>query len=89
MIYKSAAELIGKTPMLELTNFEKKEKIDAKIIAKLEYFNNSPFPYRDLHMMSMAKGYLSISIVLQHRSGKNTEVQTEIHTDFLPHPQLV
>ena len=26
MIYKSAAELIGKTPMLELTNFEKKEK---------------------------------------------------------------
>lgn len=39
MIYKSAAELIGKTPMLELTNFEKKEKIDAKIIAKLEYFN--------------------------------------------------
>lgn len=39
MIYKSAAGLIGKTPMLELTNFEKKEKIDAKIIAKLEYFN--------------------------------------------------
>lgn len=39
MIYKSAAELIGKTPMLELTNFENKEKIDAKIIAKLEYFN--------------------------------------------------
>lgn len=39
MIYKSAAELIGKTPMLELTNFDKKEKIDAKIIAKLEYFN--------------------------------------------------
>ena len=39
MIYKSAAELIGKTPMLELTNFEKKEKIDAKIIVKLEYFN--------------------------------------------------
>lgn len=39
MIYKSAAELIGKTPMLELTNFEKEEKIDAKIIAKLEYFN--------------------------------------------------
>ena len=39
MIYKSASELIGKTPMLELTNFEKKEKIDAKIIVKLEYFN--------------------------------------------------
>lgn len=39
MIYKSAAELIGKTPMLELTNFEKKEKIYTKIIAKLEYFN--------------------------------------------------
>jgi cysteine synthase A len=38
-IYKSAAELIGKTPILELSNIEKEEKLSAKILAKLEYFN--------------------------------------------------
>ena len=38
MIYKSA-ELIGKTPLMELTNFEKANNLEAKIIAKLEYFN--------------------------------------------------
>ena len=38
-IYKSADELIGKTPLLELTHIEKKEGIEAKILAKLEYFN--------------------------------------------------
>lgn len=38
-IKKSSAELIGKTPLLELSNLEKKEAWKAKIIAKLEYFN--------------------------------------------------
>lgn len=38
-IYRSADELIGKTPMLELTNVEKAYRLNAKIIAKLEYFN--------------------------------------------------
>lgn len=38
-IYKSIDQLIGKTPLLELTNFEKKNNIDATILAKLEYFN--------------------------------------------------
>ena len=38
-IYKSLTELIGKTPLLELTNFEKKNGLQAKLIAKLEYFN--------------------------------------------------
>lgn len=38
-IYKSADELIGKTPLLELTNIEKKLNLNAKIFAKLEYFN--------------------------------------------------
>ena len=38
-IYTSAAQLIGKTPLLELTNIEKKYELKAKIIAKLEYFN--------------------------------------------------
>ena len=38
-IYKSLTELIGGTPLLEVTNYEKKHKLNAKILAKLEYFN--------------------------------------------------
>ncbi len=38
-IYTSADQLIGRTPLLELSNIEKKEKLEAKILAKLEYFN--------------------------------------------------
>jgi cysteine synthase A len=38
-IYTSAEQLIGHTPLLELTKIEKKFGLDAKIIAKLEYFN--------------------------------------------------
>ena len=38
-IYTSADQLIGKTPLLELTHIEKEEKLEARILAKLEYFN--------------------------------------------------
>lgn len=38
-IYTSADQLIGKTPLLELTHIEKSEGLNAKILAKLEYFN--------------------------------------------------
>ncbi|MEA4969793.1 MAG: cysteine synthase A [Candidatus Pelethousia sp.] len=38
-IYKSITELIGKTPLLELSNYEQRNGLQAKIIAKLEYFN--------------------------------------------------
>lgn len=38
-IYKSADQLIGSTPLLELTHIEKAEHLEAKILAKLEYFN--------------------------------------------------
>ena len=38
-IYTSADQLIGKTPLLELTHLEKKYGLKAKILAKLEYFN--------------------------------------------------
>lgn len=38
-IYRSAAELIGNTPLVELTNIEKKYGLKAKILAKLEYLN--------------------------------------------------
>ena len=38
-IYTSADQLVGHTPLLELTHIEKKEGLDAKILAKIEYFN--------------------------------------------------
>ena len=38
-ICTSAAQLIGRTPLLELTNIEKSENLPARILAKLEYFN--------------------------------------------------
>lgn len=38
-IAKSLIDLIGNTPLLELTNYEKNHKLPAKIVTKLEYFN--------------------------------------------------
>ena len=38
-IYTSADQLIGKTPLLELTHLEKQFGLEAKLVAKLEYFN--------------------------------------------------
>ena len=38
-IYTSADQLIGKTPLLELVHLEKELGLEAKILAKLEYFN--------------------------------------------------
>ena len=38
-IYRSLTELVGKTPLLELSNFNKKHELSSTIIAKLEYFN--------------------------------------------------
>ena len=38
-IYTSADQLIGHTPLMELTHIEKNENLAAKILAKLEYFN--------------------------------------------------
>lgn len=38
-IYTAADQLIGRTPLLELTHIEKEEGLQAKVLAKLEYFN--------------------------------------------------
>lgn len=38
-IYESVTELIGSTPLLEIKNLEKEEKLKAKVLVKLEYFN--------------------------------------------------
>ncbi len=38
-VYTSADQLIGKTPLLELTHIEKEDALEARVLAKLEYFN--------------------------------------------------
>ncbi len=38
-VYKSITELVGKTPVLEVTNIEKELHLEARILVKLEYFN--------------------------------------------------
>lgn len=38
-VYKSFTELVGRTPLLEVTNIEKELGLEAKVLAKLEYFN--------------------------------------------------
>jgi cysteine synthase A len=38
-VYKSLTELVGKTPLLELSNYEKENNLVASVIAKLEYYN--------------------------------------------------
>ena len=38
-IYRNITELIGGTPLLELTNYERKNDLNAAILAKLEYLN--------------------------------------------------
>ncbi len=38
-VYKSLTDLVGKTPLLEVSNYEKKYNLEATVIAKLEYYN--------------------------------------------------
>lgn len=38
-VHKSITELVGKTPLLEITNYEREHNLDAKLIVKLEYYN--------------------------------------------------
>ena len=38
-IYTSADQMIGRTPLLELSHIEKEDQINARILAKLEYFH--------------------------------------------------
>ena len=73
-IYTSADQLIGKTPLLELTHIEKKFGLKAKILAKLEYFNPAG-SVKDRIAKAMiddaeAKGLLnSESVIIEPTSG--------------------
>ncbi len=73
-VYKSLTELVGKTPLLELSNYEKKHGLEASVIAKLEYYNPAG-SVKDRIAKAMiedaeAKGLLkSTSVIIEPTSG--------------------
>lgn len=77
-IYTSADQLIGKTPLLELTHIEHTEKLKARILAKLEYFNPAG-SVKDRVAKAMiddaeAKGLLNPRSVLIEPTSGNTGI---------------
>ncbi len=77
-IFTSADQLIGKTPLLELTNIEKEEGLDATLLAKLEYFNPAG-SVKDRIAKAMiddaeAKGLLKPGSVLIEPTSGNTGI---------------
>ena len=77
-IYTSADQLIGKTPLLELTHIEKAHGLKAKIVAKLEYFNPAG-SVKDRIAKAMiddaeAKGLLKAGSVIIEPTSGNTGI---------------
>jgi cysteine synthase A len=77
-IYKSITDLIGKTPLLELSNYTQANNIKTKILAKLEYFNPAG-SVKDRIAKAMiddaeAKGLLNSSSVIIEPTSGNTGI---------------
>lgn len=77
-VYKSLIELIGKTPLLELSNYNKKNDVGARIIAKLEHYNPAG-SVKDRIAKSMiedaeAKGLLNKDSVIIEPTSGNTGI---------------
>ena len=77
-IYTSAAELVGKTPLLELTRLEKEHGLEATLLAKLEYFNPAG-SVKDRAALSMIEeaersGRLSPGAVIVEPTSGNTGI---------------
>ena len=77
-IYTSADQLIGRTPLLELTHIEKAHNLKAKIVAKLEYFNPAG-SVKDRIAKAMiddaeAKGLLKAGSVIIEPTSGNTGI---------------
>lgn len=77
-IHKSITELIGKTPLLELENYERKHGLEAKIIAKLEYFNPNQ-SVKDRIALAMIddaekKGLLKLGYTIVETTSGNTGI---------------
>lgn len=77
-IYKSLTELVGRTPLLELSNHEKKNNLEATVLAKLEYFNPAG-SVKDRIAKAMiedaeAKGLLKANSVIIEPTSGNTGI---------------
>ena len=77
-IYTSADQLIGHTPLLELTHIEKAHDLKAKLVAKLEYFNPAG-SVKDRIAKAMiddaeAKGLLKAGSVIIEPTSGNTGI---------------
>lgn len=77
-VYKKVTDLIGGTPLLELTNYEKANNLQAKIVAKLEYFNPAG-SVKDRIAKAMiedaeAKGFLKKGSVIIEPTSGNTGI---------------
>ena len=77
-VYKSALELIGKTPLVEVTNIEKELGLEAKVVVKLEYFNPAGSVKDRIakHMIEVAeeKGLLKPGSVIIEPTSGNTGI---------------
>ncbi|MGP1434552.1 MAG: cysteine synthase A [Catonella sp.] len=77
-IYKKITELVGRTPLLELSNYEHKYRLGARILAKLEYFNpaGSVKDRVALNMLEKAEknGKLSQNTVIIEPTSGNTGI---------------
>ena len=77
-IYTSADQLIGKTPLLELTHIERKHRLEARLLAKLEYLNPAG-SVKDRIAKAMiddaeAKGLLKAGSVIIEPTSGNTGI---------------
>ena len=70
-IYTSADQLIGKTPLLELTHIEKEQQLEARILAKLEYFNPAG-SVKD--RVALARGYRIIIVMPETMSVERRQI---------------
>lgn len=77
-VYKSALELIGKTPLVEVTNIEKELDLEAKVLVKLEYLNPAGSVKDRIakHMIEVAeeKGLLKPGSVIIEPTSGNTGI---------------
>ena len=77
-VYKSALELIGKTPLVEVTNIEKELGLEAKVLVKLEYHNPAGSVKDRIakHMIEVAeeKGLLKPGSVIIEPTSGNTGI---------------
>ena len=77
-INKSITELVGRTPLLELVNYEKKNNLEAKILVKLEYFNPNQ-SVKDRIALAMVedaekKGLLKLGYTIVETTSGNTGI---------------